>query len=692
MYVGHCAGCPSVSGYVFYRLQDTPTALVLNNTATGLTPDAIAAACSVTKFCNAFDTGGALKLVPSMPIFTIMDGSLNETQPCDGTYISNRSLSGLTLPPDVNLTESAEIGAKKAKDMQAAAAAAKKVAAKLKEKSYDKQRADTLPQSVLIQAFNDSGTPLAQSSTTIGSYSYADVMAALSYPVWDSRMANGTTTNFISPVRDQGYCGACVAFAVTGMAEAAIGAVSKTANNTKDFSEQWLFFCNGIYSPSCTTGWNSNAATDVIVRKDIPLEVNYPYKATYSCTLTSSPEVRAGGNWSSVTFNDLTLAKQHIRTYGSVTSYFSVYNDFFSWSQSSPPYVWDGYSSLAGAHQVLVIGYNDTGSYWIVKNSWGSSWGDKGYFRMSYTSNVGFMTGSSSNIKGLVWAPPGSPSSSPPPPSPPPPSPPRPSPPPPSPPPPSPPTPSPPPSSKPSPPPSPPPSRPPPSPPPPSPPPSPRPPSPNPFPPPSPPPSPSPRPPSPPSSPPVPLCGDGQCSGNETCASCTLDCGKCAICGDGVCLGGETCATCPSDCKIPGSTSALPCCGDGGCDRLGGETCSSCPTDCGTCPTCNNNFITVRRSWERRASTAPPGARTAASAPATTAAMASALPHALLTKSRVIRVPRIAADAETPTAAVMANAAMSAMRLASRAPGIAPRTAWSQLTWPSRQQYQQRKR
>ncbi|GIL90204.1 hypothetical protein Vretifemale_17861 [Volvox reticuliferus] len=423
-------GCPSVSGYVFYRLQDTPTALVLNNTATGLTPDAIAAACSVTKFCNAFDTGGALKLVPSMPIFTIMDGSLNETQPCDGTYISNRSLSGLTLPPDVNLTESAEIGAKKAKDMQAAAAAAKKVAAKLKEKSYDKQRADTLPQSVLIQAFNDSGTPLAQSSTTIGSYSYADVMAALSYPVWDSRMANGTTTNFISPVRDQGYCGACVAFAVTGMAEAAIGAVSKTANNTKDFSEQWLFFCNGIYSPSCTTGWNSNAATDVIVRKDIPLEVNYPYKATYSCTLTSSPEVRAGGNWSSVTFNDLTLAKQHIRTYGSVTSYFSVYNDFFSWSQSSPPYVWDGYSSLAGAHQVLVIGYNDTGSYWIVKNSWGSSWGDKGYFRMSYTSNVGFMTGSSSNIKGLVWAPPGSPSSSPPPPSPPPPSPPRPSPPP----------------------------------------------------------------------------------------------------------------------------------------------------------------------------------------------------------------------------------------------------------------------
>jgi hypothetical protein len=68
-------------------------------------------------------------------------------------------------------------------------------------------------------------------------------------------------------------------------------------------------------------------------------------------------------------------------------------------------------------------------------------------------------------------------------------------------------------------------------------------------------------------------CGDGECSGDETCATCPLDCRPCP-CGNGFCTPGETCETCPVDCG--------PCvCNDGSCN--GGETCETCEADCGRC-------------------------------------------------------------------------------------------------------------
>lgn len=64
------------------------------------------------------------------------------------------------------------------------------------------------------------------------------------------------------------------------------------------------------------------------------------------------------------------------------------------------------------------------------------------------------------------------------------------------------------------------------------------------------------------------LCGDGECSSDETCATCPGDCA--CVCGDGVCSAGEDCETCPYDCG--------PCfCGDGLCSP--GE-CDDCGADC----------------------------------------------------------------------------------------------------------------
>ncbi|EFJ42081.1 hypothetical protein VOLCADRAFT_97816 [Volvox carteri f. nagariensis] len=360
--------CPSVRGYVFYRWQEVSDALTLAIINPPGTPASLVVACNGTRFCNAFNTSGALLLLPIVAVFSPLagteTGSSGSRAQCDGIYVGRRTLSGLTLP----------------------------VSAKLQELGHDIRDFASLPQSTLSQAFAAAATPLAQTSEAMGSYAYGDVLAALSFPIWDSRNVTGTSYNLISPVKDQGSCGSCVSFAVAAMAEAAVGAVSLTTVNNNDFSEQWLFFCNGMFVPSCEYGWFARDATTVVVNKNIPYEVNFPYLGIPGCTLRSPPLRYAGGMFWKTTFSNLTLAKQHIRMYGSVTSYFAVYTDFLSWTASSPPYIWNRASLFLGYHQVLVMGYSDEGSYWIIKNSWGTNKGDKGYYRISYNAGVGFMS------------------------------------------------------------------------------------------------------------------------------------------------------------------------------------------------------------------------------------------------------------------------------------------------------------
>jgi hypothetical protein len=58
-----------------------------------------------------------------------------------------------------------------------------------------------------------------------------------------------------------------------------------------------------------------------------------------------------------------------------------VYNDFFSYTSGVYRHVSGG---VAGGHCVCAVGYNDAGGYWICKNSWGTGWGQAGYFNIAY--------------------------------------------------------------------------------------------------------------------------------------------------------------------------------------------------------------------------------------------------------------------------------------------------------------------
>ena len=77
--------------------------------------------------------------------------------------------------------------------------------------------------------------------------------------------------------------------------------------------------------------------------------------------------------------------RHNIFAWGPVSTGMTVYSDFYTFNAKNDIYEWDGKSPQVGAHAVEIVGWgeNENGKkYWIIKNSWGKDWGDKGYFKM----------------------------------------------------------------------------------------------------------------------------------------------------------------------------------------------------------------------------------------------------------------------------------------------------------------------
>lgn len=94
--------------------------------------------------------------------------------------------------------------------------------------------------------------------------------------------------------------------------------------------------------------------------------------------------------------NDEAAIRRDIYHWGPVSTGFQVHQDFYDFFKkngSNAVYKWDGQSAVEGGHAVCIVGWGvaptQSGSapYWLVKNSWGSDWGDNGYFRILRGSN-----------------------------------------------------------------------------------------------------------------------------------------------------------------------------------------------------------------------------------------------------------------------------------------------------------------
>lgn len=213
--------------------------------------------------------------------------------------------------------------------------------------------------------------------------------AAAGYATFDWRYP----TNYVTPVRDQGGCGSCWAFATTAALESYTLIKDHNPNLDLDLAEQVMVSCGG--SGSCSGGY-IGSASNYIKNTGLPLDTCYPYTATNgscstACTNWQGSSYKIAG-WGYVATSSPTVdaIKNALVTYGPLVTTFDVYSDFFSYAGGVYKHVTGTYQ---GGHAVLIVGFSDAEQSFTVKNSWGTGWGEAGYFKIAYselTSVVGF--------------------------------------------------------------------------------------------------------------------------------------------------------------------------------------------------------------------------------------------------------------------------------------------------------------
>jgi len=196
-----------------------------------------------------------------------------------------------------------------------------------------------------------------------------------------SASVNWVTAGAVTPVKNQASCGSCWAFSAVGAIE---GSYFLAQDKLISFSEQDLVSCDTTDS-GCNGGLMDNAFKWV-ESNGIAAEDAYPYTsgsgsvATCDASKSGNPVATITG-YTDVTSKDkaaLMSAVEQQPVSIAIEADRSVFQMYKSGVMNSPR------CGQQLDHGVLVVGYDSSGDspYWLVKNSWGATWGDAGYIKL----------------------------------------------------------------------------------------------------------------------------------------------------------------------------------------------------------------------------------------------------------------------------------------------------------------------